>query len=503
MITGALFTPGSALAAPAEGSIRGAGAPGAIAGQYIVVLNDDVASAASVSSSAHTLAAKVGGSVHESYQTAVRGFSARLSVKAAKRLAAEPSVSYVEQDHRVTLSGTQFKPTWGLDRIDQRNLPVSASYTSGSAANVTVYVLDTGVRTTHSEFGGRARSGYDFIGNDADAADCQGHGTHVAGTVAGATYGVAKNAKIVALRVLGCDGNGSYSAIIAGVDWVTRNAVKPAVANMSFGGSTSDALEAALKKSIASGVTYVLAGGNQNVNACTVSPARTPQAITVGATDASDGRAPFSNFGSCLDLFAPGVNVVSSANSGNTATTAMSGTSMATPHVAGAAALYLAAHPTATPQQVRDALVNNATSGKVTNPASGSPNKLLYIGGLSTPAPANCSPTVNGVDRLIADTATILSRITISGCAGKASVTTKITVAVKHTDRGDLALWLVAPDGTEYRLRSATTGDNVANLNATYTVNASAEPRNGAWNIKVRDAFVGDKGTLDSWTLTV
>ena len=306
----------------------------------------------------------------------------RLSETAAKRLAADSSVVAVEQDRKVALAeGTQSGAEWGLDRLDQSALPLNRSYTyPNTAANVTAYILDTGVRLTHSEIAGRASSGYDFVDKDSDASDCQGHGTHVAGTVAGKTYGVAKAAKIVSVRVLGCDGSGSYSGIIAGVEWVTKNAAKPAVVNMSLGGTTSAALDAAVRKSIAAGVTYAVAAGNENKNACAVSPARTAEAITVGATDSRDTRASFSNYGSCVDLFAPGVGILSSTKNGDTTTGKMSGTSMATPHVAGAAALYLSTHPTATPAQVRDALVTGATANKVSDP-KGSPNKLLYVGG--------------------------------------------------------------------------------------------------------------------------
>ncbi|WP_203901885.1 S8 family peptidase [Virgisporangium aliadipatigenens] len=362
---------GAAQAAPAEGAIANANAAGAIKDSYIVTLKDGV-------TGGRALAARFGATVDTELAT---GFTATLSEKAAKRLAADPAVAGVEQDRQVALTAaaTQAGATWGLDRIDQPNLPLTGAYTyPNTAANVTAYVVDTGVRLNHAEFAGRATSGYDFIDKDADAGDCQGHGTHVAGTVAGSTYGVAKAAKIVAVRVLNCQGSGSYSAIIAGVDWVTKNAKKPAVVNMSLGGTTSAALDAAVKKSIAAGITYAVAAGNENKNACTVSPARTAEAITVGATDSADRRASFSNYGSCVDLFAPGVGILSSTRNSTTSTGKMSGTSMATPHVAGAIAVYLSGHPTATPAQVRDALVNGATAGKVTDP-KGSPNKLLNI----------------------------------------------------------------------------------------------------------------------------
>ncbi|MCT4356178.1 S8 family peptidase [Streptomyces sp. Je 1-79] len=282
------------------------------------------------------------------------------------------------------MADTQPGATWGLDRIDQRDLPLSTTYTyNRTASNVTAYIIDTGIRTSHSEFGGRATVGTDTVGGGQNGQDCQGHGTHVAGTVGGAKYGVAKGAKLVAVRVLDCNGSGTTAGVIAGVDWVTANAVKPAVANMSLGGGANTSLDDAVKRSIASGVTYAVAAGNGNflglpARACNYSPARVPEAITVGATDSADKRASFSNYGTCVDLFAPGVSITSAWKDGDTATNTISGTSMAAPHTAGVAALYLSANPTASPAQVSTALVNNATSGKVQNPLSGSPNRLLH-----------------------------------------------------------------------------------------------------------------------------
>ncbi|SNR25001.1 Peptidase inhibitor I9 [Actinoplanes regularis] len=259
---------------------------------------------------------------------------------------------------------------------DRNDTPVTAN-------GVTAYVLDTGINTAHSDFGGRATSGYDFVDRDQDANDCNGHGTHVAGTVGGATYGVAKDAKLVGVKVLGCNGSGSFSDFIAGVDWVTEHAQLPAVANMSIGGPRSKALDDAVDRSIARGVTYVIAAGNDSKDACQVSPADTANAITVGAVDSNDQRASFSNYGSCLDLFAPGVNITSASNTSNTGTKVMSGTSMASPHVAGAAALVLRAHPDWTPQQVRDDLVAHAGSNRISDPGAGSPNRTLDTGYLS------------------------------------------------------------------------------------------------------------------------
>jgi subtilisin family serine protease len=365
-------------ASAAQGSVREANAAGAITDHYIIVTKNGA--------DPDTLAGAVGGHVNTRYTTAVNGFAATMSETAAKRLAANPDVSYVEQDRTVTIESTTQTnpPNWGLDRIDQPTLPLDHTYTTGSAASVHAYIIDTGVRMTQTQYAGRVTSGYDFVDHDSDASDCQGHGTHVAGTVGGSTYGVAKDIHLVAVRVLNCQGAGTYSQIIAGVDWVTKNAVKPAVANMSLGGAAGTTLDNAVQKSIDSGVTYVVAGGNDSRDACTKSPARLTAAITVGATDSSDRQASFSNYGKCLDLYAPGVNILSSSNNSDTATMRMSGTSQATPHVTGAAALYLNNHPTATPQQVRDAIINTATTGAVKNAPTTSPNKLLNITTLTT-----------------------------------------------------------------------------------------------------------------------
>jgi subtilisin family serine protease len=494
----------AASAAPAEGTVQGTDATGVLKDRYIVVMKDGS------KTTSDALAGKVGGKVEDRFDSAVRGFSGQMSASAARRLAADPAVAYVEQDRMVSIESSQTGATWGLDRIDQQALPLNSSYTYGPASNVTAYIIDTGIRMTHSEYAGRARSGYDFVDNDSDATDCQGHGTHVAGTVGGKTYGVAKDVSLVGVRVLDCSGNGSYSQIIAGVDWVTAHAVKPAVANMSLGGSAGATLDNAVKRSIASGVTYAVAGGNDSANACGKSPARLPEAITVGATDSNDTRASFSNFGNCLDIFAPGVNILSSSNSSNTGTQKMSGTSMATPHVAGAIALYLASHPTATPQQVRDALVGGAVNGAVKSAGSGSPNKLLYTGsfngGTVTPAPttpATCAAVVNSTPVAVADLRTAASKITIANCAGTGSKTATVKVSVKHTDRGDLRLDLIAPDGTAYNLKSALDSDNAANIDATYTVDLSSEARNGVWTLQVKDVYANDSGTLNNWTLTV
>jgi len=372
----AMLTP---TAMAEEAVLPGAGAQ-AVEGSYIVVLKDGARTPA------RALASRYQGSVRHTYTAALHGFSvAGMSERQARRLAADPDVEFVERNTFATIQETQSNPTWGLDRIDQANLPLDRRFTyPNTASNVTAYVLDTGIRKSHSEFENRAADGYDFIDNDAVAQDCQGHGTHVAGTVAGKTYGVAKKAKVVGVRVLGCDGSGAWDGIIRGIDWVTQNGTKPAVVNMSLGGSgTNNALENAVRRSINAGFTYVLAGGNSGQDACDFTPARTPEAITVGASDRTDKRSIYtsgsSNHGRCLDIWAPGSEIVSASHSNDTGTRSMGGTSMASPHVAGAAALYLSANPAATPEQVRSALVGAATPNKLTDIKTGSPNLLLKV----------------------------------------------------------------------------------------------------------------------------
>ncbi|WP_055701537.1 S8 family peptidase, partial [Streptomyces silaceus] len=371
-----------AQASPAEGTVIAANSADAIQGSYIVTLKKSSGLKATTAQG-KDLISEYGGSVQKTYKSALNGYAAKLSATEARRLAADPSVASVEQNQRLRATATQSNAPWGLDRIDQAKLPLSGTYTYPDTAGsgVTAYVIDTGVRISHSEISGRAVNGYDAVDGDNTAQDGNGHGTHVATTIAGKTYGVAKKAKIVAVRVLDNNGSGTTAGVIAGIDWVTSNhaAGAPAVANMSLGGGASTTLDNAVKNSIADGVTYAVAAGNDNSNAANTSPARVPAAITVGATSNTDARASFSNYGSVLDIFAPGVNIKAGWNTGDTATNTISGTSMATPHVAGAAAIYLAGHTSATPAQVSSALVNGATPNVVTSPGSGSPNKLLKI----------------------------------------------------------------------------------------------------------------------------
>ncbi|MFI5944437.1 S8 family peptidase [Streptomyces uncialis] len=369
-----------AHAAPAEGTVLAAGSPTAVKDSYIVTLKKDAGLRASTPRG-KKLISGYGGTVRTTFRSALNGFTATLSATEARRLAADPKVASVEQNQRVRVQATQTNAPWGLDRIDQAARPLNGTYTYPDSAGtgVTAFVIDTGVRVSHSQLTGRAGNGYDAIEGDTVAQDGNGHGTHVATTIAGSTYGVAKKARIVAVRVLDNNGSGTTAGVIAGVDWVTRNHSGPSVANMSLGGGASTTLDNAVRNSIASGVTYAVAAGNSGVNASSTSPARVTQAITVGATSNTDAKASWSNFGSVLDLFAPGVSITAGWHTGDSATNTISGTSMAAPHVAGAAAVYLSSRPTATPAQVSTALVNGATNSVVTTPGSGSPNKLLRL----------------------------------------------------------------------------------------------------------------------------
>ncbi|WP_436496305.1 S8 family peptidase [Actinokineospora sp. HUAS TT18] len=592
-ITAAAVMPNSASAA--EGSILAEGSADAIKDSYIVVLKDSLTAQADVPGRAGDLASRYQGKVGFTYKSALRGFSVTMSAQQARKLAADPAVSYVEQDRAVKMLTDQLNPTWGLDRIDQRDLPLNQKYTyTTGASNVTAYIIDTGINYNHTDFGGRATFGFDAFNDGQNGKDCQGHGTHVAGTVGGATYGVAKEVKLKAVRVLNCQGGGSVSTEAAGVDWVTANAVLPAVANMSlYTGNVNEpstVLDTAVKNSIAKGVTYVVAAGNFNDDSCKYSPQRVRETINVGNSTSSDARASTSSYGVCTDLYAPGSSIVSASHSSNSGTATMSGTSMASPHVAGAAALYLAGNASATPAQVHQAIIDSSTPNKITNPGTGTPNRLLFVvggtpGGVSVGSPGNqtstvgtaistlqlsasggtapytwsatglptglsistsgaitgtpsaagtfnvtatatdsaspaksgttsftwtvnttgtCSAQTNGTDVSIPDAgAAVTSTITMSGCTGNASATSKVEVHIKHTWRGDLVIDLVAPDGTSYRLKNSSSSDSADNVDATYTTNLSSEARNGAWKLKVQDVARYDVGNIDTWTLTL
>ncbi|MGW1098519.1 S8 family peptidase [Streptomyces sp. NPDC002455] len=371
-----LTTPfAGAAPAPAMGTVYGADAATAVSGSYIVMLDQKADKAG--------LAKEYGGKLQRNYKSAINGFSASgLSETEAKRLAADPAVSKVVQNKKFHIDATQDNPpSWGLDRIDQAETAGDDAYTYPDTAggDVTAYVIDTGVRVTHNDFEGRATSGFDAVDNDDDADDGNGHGTHVAGTIAGASHGVAKKAKIVAVRVLDDAGSGTTEQVVAGIDWVTENHQGPSVANMSLGGSADPALDAAVQKAIASGVTFAVAAGNESSDAGEGSPSRVPEAITVASSTVDDEQSSFSNFGSVVDIYAPGSDITSAWNDSDDATNTISGTSMATPHVVGAAAVYLGGHPDATPEEVATALTDGATPDAISNATEGTANKLLKI----------------------------------------------------------------------------------------------------------------------------
>ena len=353
-----------------------------IAGEYIVAFRDDELSLRSQSAAAVTkeLVASVGAKMLHSYEAGFQGFAAQMSEADLKTLMSDPRVAYVEENGVVQLSTTQTGATWGIDRIDQRNRPLSGTYVyTNTGLGVHAYIIDTGIRRTHTQFTGRMSTGYDAVTAGGTGNDCNGHGTHVAGTVAGTTYGVAKRATLHPVRVLDCAGSGSYAGVIAGINWVTANRIRPAVANMSLGGGFSQAVNDAVTASIAAGVSYAVAAGNSyGANSCSYSPSSTPNAITVGSSTNTDAVSSFSNQGACVDIFAPGSSITSAWFSSDTAINTISGTSMASPHVAGAAAKYLQTAPTAAPATVTTYLVNQSTKNLLTGVIAPAPNRLLY-----------------------------------------------------------------------------------------------------------------------------
>lgn len=361
------------------GTIKNQGATGAIDGSYTVVLKGEHSrsktTAKAVSQQATSLTKTYGGKVSHTYSAALRGFSVKISGDAARKLAADPAVDYVSQNTKVKAS-----ETWGLDRIDQEDLPLDDSYKApNDGADSTVYVVDTGLDMTHPDFEGRAKSGPDFVDGDDDSSDCQGHGTHVAGTVGSKTYGVAKKTNLVGVRVLDCQGSGSTDAITKAIDWVTQNAPEASVGNMSLGGGKDPALDDAVENSTKGGVVWAVAAGNETSDACNVSPGGAPSAYTTGSTDETDKLSDFSNYGECVDINAPGTDITSTSNGGGTEE--MSGTSMASPHAAGALAVARTANTGGTPEDAMKAVSDGASSDKIDDP-NGSPNLLLNVSNL-------------------------------------------------------------------------------------------------------------------------
>ncbi|WP_394205267.1 S8 family serine peptidase [Shewanella waksmanii] len=468
----------------------------AIKDNYIVVfntpsvlnLNNSLAISEFAVQQSRALSNKYDVEVKRHFGNTLNGVLVKADKIQLKSLMQDSSIKYIEQDQMmyvrplVATNADQVSPTWGLDRVDQRNLPLDNNYHYDfDGSGVTAYVIDTGVLNTHSEFGGRSSSGYDFIDNDSNATDCNGHGTHVAGTIGGATYGVAKNVNIVGVRVLGCSGSGSNSGVIAGINWVKNNASGPSVANMSLGGGASQATDDAVNAAVAAGITFVVAAGNDNSNACNYSPARASDALTVGSTTNSDSRSSFSNYGSCLDIYAPGSSITSAWYNSNNATNTISGTSMAAPHVAGVAALYLDETPSSSPSQIESKLITQSTSNKVTDAKSGSPNKLLFSlngdgGGCGNNCPVDETELTNNTS------------VTVSGATGSETVffidvpagTSSLNVNLSGGS-GDADIYVQqgsAPTQSSYQCRPYKNGNNES---CNFT-----NPTAGKWYVMVR-----------------
>ncbi len=462
-----------------------------INGQYIIVLEDRYDDVAGI---ADELSVKHRGKIKHLYDKALKGFAAEISDADASALADDPRVKYVEEDGIASLDTTQTGATWGIDRIDQRNLPLDGNYTyNTTASNVHAYIIDTGILTSHTQFGGRASVGVDEVGDGQNGIDCNGHGTHVSGTVGGSTYGVAKGVSLVAVRVLDCSGSGTNSGVIAGVNWVATNAIRPAVANMSLGGGASQAVDDAVTGAVNAGVVMCVAAGNSNVDACTTSPARAAAAITVGATGSNDTRASFSNFGTCVDIFGPGVNITSSWATSTTATNTISGTSMATPHVCGVAALYIGLNPTATVAAVTSALITNATSGVVISPGTGSPNRLLYsgfIGGGGTPAPtiSGFSPASGGAG----------SSVTITGSNFTGATSVKFNgQSASFTVNSSTQITATVPNCSSSGTISVTTAGGTANSASSFSVTGCG---GGTQQLLLNPGF--ELGNNGNWVVT-
>jgi aqualysin 1 len=385
--TAALWTITASAQQGDPGSARPFARSERIADEYIVVFKDHVTNPRAEAANA---VASAGGQVHFTYTAAIKGFSATLPAPALAALRNNPNVDYIEQDQTVSLSADEGSATWGIDRVDQHDLPLNQTYHyDNTGAGVNAFIIDTGILSTHVEFGGRVLTAQGFTsvldGNGTN--DCNGHGTHVSGTVGGAVYGIAKDVKLIPVRVLNCRGSGSWSGVIAGIDFAANSNLRPAVANMSLGGGFSSSVNAAVAGAVRSGVTMAVAAGNDGANACNYSPASEPSAITVGATTTSDARASYSNFGTCVDIFAPGSGITSAWKTSNTAVNTISGTSMATPHVTGTAALLAQANAGASPATIASMLTGNATTNKVTSAGTGSPNRLLYTLGTGAATP--------------------------------------------------------------------------------------------------------------------
>jgi subtilisin family serine protease len=442
--------------------------------EYVVILNageSDVPGAARHS----------GGQVLAVWEKAVKGYGVRANAGQLNAIRNDPRVRFVEPNALVTTIATQTPvPSWGLDRIDQAALPLNNSYTyPNTGAGVHAYIIDTGIRATHNEFTGRVGNSADFVTTGGTAADCAGHGTHVSGTVGGTTYGVAKGVTLHAVRVLDCAGSGTFVAVINGVNWVAANRIQPSVANLSLGGGFSSAINAAVAGMVAAGTFTAVASGNSNASACNSSPASEPSAMTVNASTITDARASFSNFGTCTDIFAPGQNITSAWIGSNTATNTISGTSMASPHAAGAGALYLSANPGATPAQVDAALKTGAVLNVITNPGTGSPNRLLNISFIGGGTPGNVPPVANfGITcNTTATSSTCSATSTSTDDAGAANLTFSWTNDVgRPAKTGQVATYYVSghyPNTFNVTLTATDGGGLTNSITKTMTIPAT------------------------------